>query len=72
MIEHLSANDLLVIAGQGGGFEVNGAQFSALDLGIIASRLRPGATLKIFNSNSKLATELGSIAAQKPGQVIFA
>jgi hypothetical protein len=71
MIEHLSALELGGIAARGGCLEVNGAQFSALDLGGIAARLAHGATLKIFNSNSKSSLEIGAIAARKPGQVTF-
>lgn len=72
MIEHLTALDLGGIAARGGSLEINGAQFSAIDLGGIAARLANGATLKIFNSNTKSALDLGGIAARMPGQVIFA
>ena len=72
MIEHLSALELGGIASKGASLEVNGAQFSAEELGGIAARLTDNATIKIFCSSTKTALELGAIAASKPGQVIFA
>jgi hypothetical protein len=64
--------DLGGIAARGGSLEIDGAAFSALDLGGIAARLAHGATLKICNSPHLSALDMGGIAARKPGQVIFA
>jgi hypothetical protein len=72
VINHLSARELGGIAARGGSLEVNGAPFSAIDLGGIAARLTDGITLKIGNSAHLSAVEMGGIAARRPGQVIFA
>lgn len=71
MIEHLTATDLANIAARGGSLEVNGQRFTALDLGTIAARLQPSAHLKICNCAAFTAYEIETIAARKPGQVIF-
>lgn len=72
MIKHLSALELGGLAARGASLEVDGSQFATPDLQSIAARLIAGATLKVHNSKSKSATDLGSIAARKPGQVILA
>jgi len=72
MIEHLSHVQLVNIATRGGSLEVNGARFSAAELIDIAVRLQPGASLKIYNCNSKSEKDLINIASRKnQGQVIF-
>ena len=71
MIRHLSALELGGIASRGGSLEIDGAQFTALDLGGIAGRLSNGATLKIHNSHHLSAHDMGGIAGRKRGQVIF-
>jgi hypothetical protein len=71
MIKHLSVQELCGIASRGGGLEVDGSQFSTLDLGTIGARLGQGATLKIHNCAGFSALDMGSIASHKPGQIIF-
>lgn len=72
MIKGKSALELSGIAHAGGSLEVDGAKYSALELSGIAHALKPNATLKIHNSDSKSPLELSGIAHAKPGQVIFA
>lgn len=72
MINHLSALELMNVAAKGGSVEVDGGRYSALDLMSIASKLAGGAYLKVHNSGSKTSLEMMSIAAKRPGSVIFA
>jgi hypothetical protein len=64
MIGNKSALDLQEIAAQGGSFEVDGNQYSLAELESIAGRLKPGASLKIFNSDTFGEMECQLIAAR--------
>lgn len=71
MIEGRTILELGSLAIAGAGLEVNGAQFTALELASLAMKLQPGATLRIVNSNRLSQLECNSIALAKPGQVSF-
>lgn len=70
MIEHLAAQDLAMIARNGGSLEVNGGAFTADDLAMIARNLKEGSFLKVLNSGSKTAQDMAMIA--RNGRTIFA
>lgn len=72
MISKKSSLELQGIAGRGGGLEIDACQYSSLELQGVAGKLQPGATMRLFNSDSKSSLELQGIAGRKPGQVIFA
>jgi hypothetical protein len=72
MIKGKTALELSAIAHAGGSLEVNGAQYTALELTGVAHALQKSATLKVHNSDSKTALELTSISHAAPGRVIFA
>ena len=72
MIDHLTALDLSTLARAGGGLEVDGSRYTALDLSSVARSLQPGAILVVHNSRAFTALDLSSIARSNPGQVRFA
>ena len=71
LLEHLTAEELGRIALRGGSLEINGAQFTSEELGVIALRLSAGATMRIHNCQRFTADELGTIALRGSGKVIF-
>jgi len=71
-IDDLPTSDLAVIARQGASLEVDGTKHDVVDLVSLAKSVRDDAHLKINNSGTFSAEELGMIARSKPGQVILA
>ena len=61
MLDNKTALELTGIAHAGGSLEVDAVRYTALELTGVAHALKPGAHLKIHNSNSKTALELTGI-----------
>lgn len=72
MTKHLTAQDLAVIARNGGGLDIDGKRFSSQDLAMIARNLNQGATLIIRGTAKFDAQELAMIARNGSGGVVFA
>lgn len=74
MIGNKTSQELQQIAARGGSFEVDGTKFPAVELENIARRLKAGASLKIFNSDTIGEMECQIIASQACDEatVIFA
>jgi hypothetical protein len=71
-IDDLPASDLAAIARQGASLELDGARYDAEELLSVAKNVKDDAHLKVSNSGTFTAEELGKIARSTPGQVIFA
>lgn len=72
MISRKTSESLRQLALQGASLEVDGARFTSESLRVLALALKPGAHLKICNSDKFTTDSLSTIALAKPGQVIFA
>jgi hypothetical protein len=71
MISRKTSLELSAMAASGAGLEVDGSAYTALELGAVARSLKPGAGLRIANSDRFTSLECSSIASSKPGQVFF-
>ncbi|KSV64042.1 hypothetical protein N185_35325 [Sinorhizobium sp. GW3] len=72
MIQGKNADNLRALALSGASLEVDGSKFNTQSLRAVALSLKPGATLKVVNSDSKSFEDLHSLALSRPGQIIFA
>lgn len=72
MTNHLNAQDLAMIARNGGGLDIDGRRFSPQDLAMIARNLTQGAALIIRGTAKFDAQDLAMIARNGNGEVVFA
>jgi hypothetical protein len=74
MMTRKSSLEIMGIVSRGGSVELDAGQFSALDFQGIASRLQPGAHVKIHSSDRLSALDCQGIASRAPAgsTVIFA
>ena len=72
MLKHLSLEDLIQIARNGGSLEVDGGQFTPENLVQIARNLTDAGKMKVDNSQRFTAADLVQIARNGPGKVTFA
>jgi hypothetical protein len=71
-LEDLTASELAAIAREGASLELDGSKFEAEELAKLARNVTDDAHLKVSNSGTFTAEELGMIARSAHGQVIFA
>ncbi|MGD0026829.1 MAG: hypothetical protein ABSC37_19790 [Xanthobacteraceae bacterium] len=72
MLKHLTLDQLIQIARNGGSLEIPGGQFTADDVIQLARNMTEGAILRIHSCNVFTSEQLVQIARNKCGQVIFA
>lgn len=72
VLEDLTAGELAAIAREGASLELDGSKFEAEELAKLARNVTDDAHLKVSNSGTFTAEELGMIARSAHGQVIFA
>jgi hypothetical protein len=71
MLKHLTIDQLVQIARNGGSLEIPAGQFTADNVVQLARNMTEGSILRIHNSNAFTAEQLVQIARSKSGQVIF-
>jgi hypothetical protein len=71
-LEDMTPSELAAIAREGASLELDGSKFAADELAKLAKNVRDDAHLRVSNSGTFTAEELGMIARNAQGQVIFA